>query len=108
MKNYLSGFSPSRLKRFRKLNILKSALYSARIEGNPLTFENVKTTLLSPRQEKIYYIVKNCKITTLSFISSKLPKIPERTLRYDLKTLADYQFIIKIGKTRGSFYKSLN
>jgi len=32
-------------------------------------------------------------------------KVPERTLRYDLKKLVDKRLVIKIGETRGSYYK---
>lgn len=63
-----------------------------------------KTLFLPPRQEEIYNIIKDHKIVSLDFIKRRFLKIPSRTLRYDLKKMQDGGYIVKIGKTRGSFY----
>jgi len=60
---------------------------------------------LPPRQEEIFNIIKNHKTVSFDFIKRRFLKVPERTLRYDLKKLCDRGMVIKIGKTRGSFYK---
>lgn len=70
---------------------------------------NKKNTInLPPRQEKILNIIKDHKIVSLDFIKKRFLKIPERTLRYDLKKLSDKKLIIKIGQTKGTFYKISN
>lgn len=63
--------------------------------------------LLPPRQEEIYQIIKDHKMVSFDQIRRRFLKIPERTLRYDLKKLAQKKIIIKVGQTRGSYY-SLN
>ncbi len=75
---------------------LKQQLESARSE---------KATLLPPRQEEICLIIKEHKIVSFDNIRRRFLKVPERTLRYDLKKLTEKELIIKIGQTRGSYYK---
>jgi len=41
-------------------------------------------------------------------IHRRFLKVPARTFRYDLKKLADEGLIIKIGQTRGSYYRIAN
>jgi len=60
---------------------------------------------LPPRQEEITQIIKDQRTVSFDFICRRFLKIPKRTLRYDLKKLVDKKLIIKIGKTKGSFYK---
>ena len=67
--------------------------------------EEKKKTILSPRLEEIYNIIKDHKVVSFDFIKRRFTKVPNRTLRYDLKKLADKNLIIKIGKTKGAFYK---
>ncbi len=64
-----------------------------------------KATLLPPRQEEIYLIIKEHTIVSFDNIRRRFLKVPERTLRYDLKKLIDKGLTIKIGQTRGSYYK---
>ena len=64
-----------------------------------------KEILLPPRQEEIYLIIKEHKVVTFDNIRRRFLKVPERTLRYDLKKLVDKGLTIKIGQTRGSYYK---
>lgn len=59
---------------------------------------------LAPRQEEIFNIIKDHKSISLDFIKRRFLKVPKRTLRYDLKKLAEKGLIIKIGNTKGSFY----
>ena len=63
------------------------------------------SVLLPPRQEEIYNTIKDHRLVSFDFIRRRFLKVPERTLRYDLKRLAETNFIIKIGKTRGSYYR---
>lgn len=66
-----------------------------------------KKIMLPPRQEEIYNIIKDHPLISFDFIRRRFLKVPERTLRYDLKKLVDQNLIVKIGKTRGSYYKSI-
>lgn len=70
--------------------------------------KNGKENLLPPRQEEIYLIIKEHTVVPFDNIRRRFLKVPERTLRYDLKKLAEKEFIVKIGETRGSFYKIKN
>lgn len=60
---------------------------------------------IPPRQSEIYTIIKEHTIVSFDFIKRRFLKIPERTLRYDLKKLQDQNYIVKIGTTRGSYYR---
>lgn len=62
--------------------------------------------LLPPRQEEIFNILKDHPMVTFDFIKRRFLKVPPRTLSYDLKRLIDLNLVVKIGKTRGSFYKA--
>lgn len=67
--------------------------------------EKKETLLLPPRQEEIYNIIKDHPFTSFNMVRRRFLEVPERTLRFDLKRLLDMKLIIRIGKTRGSFYK---
>jgi len=67
--------------------------------------QNGKELLLPPRQEEIYLIIKEHKVVSFDNVRRRFLKVPERTLRYDLKKLVDKGLIIKIGETKGSYYK---
>ena len=60
---------------------------------------------LPPRQEEILQIIKDHKIISFDFLKRRFLEIPPRTLRYDLKKICDKKLVIKIGQTRGSYYK---
>jgi Fic family protein len=63
--------------------------------------------LLPPRQEEIYLLIRDHGKMSLDSLKRRFLKVPERTLRYDLKKLQDGQYIMKIGTTRGSVYAVL-
>ena len=60
--------------------------------------------LLPPRQEEIYHLIQDHRIVSFDFIRRRFLKVPARTLRYDLKKLADAGYISKIGVTKNSYY----
>src|SRR3989344_2061482 len=103
MKNPSRNISEDFRKRLHQKNILKSSLFSARIEGNPLASEdlpslevelnNINNPNLPPRQEEIYFIIKEHRLVSFDFIKRRFLKIPSRTLRYDLKKLAENKYI---------------
>jgi len=64
-----------------------------------------ETFFLPLRQEEIFNIIKDHAVVSFDFIRRRFLKIPERTLRYDLKKLGDLGLIIKIGKTKGCIYR---
>lgn len=59
---------------------------------------------VTPRQEEIYRIITDHKVVSLDFIKRRFLKVPERTIRYDLKKMSSAGLIVKIGKTRGVYY----
>lgn len=63
--------------------------------------------LLPPRQEEIYAIIKEHRFVSFDFLRRRFFKVPARTLRYDLKKLTDKNYILKIGQTKGSYYRVL-
>lgn len=92
------------IEKIKRRNILKSALYSSRIEGNNFTLKDMETILLPLRQEELYYVIRDHRMVFFDFLRRRFLKIPSRTLRYDLKKLTDKGFTVKIGKTKGSYY----
>ena len=67
--------------------------------------KNGKENLLPPRQEEIFLIIKEHTVVSFDNIRRRFLKVPERTLRYDLKKLVEKELVIKIGETKGSYYK---
>lgn len=61
---------------------------------------------LLPRRLEILNIIRDHKLVSFDFISRRFLRINPRTLRYDLKRLADAGFIVKRGKTKGVCYSS--
>ncbi len=60
---------------------------------------------LPPRQEEILNIIKDQRVVSFDMIRRHFLKVPERTLRYDLKKLLDKGLIERSGETKGSFYR---
>lgn len=69
-----------------------------------MELQKKETLLLPPRQEELYYVIKEHRMVSFDFLRRRFLKVPSRTLRYDLKKLTDKKHIIKIGKTKGSYY----
>ena len=90
---------------------LKSAYYSARIEGNDLTWNEIvkyykkqKIEELNSTCSKIYSIVLAHKYTKATDIKKAIKNIKSRTLRHHLKKLQDLDLIKKLGVTNGVYY----
>lgn len=64
-----------------------------------------KQEFLSPRQEEIMNIIKDHTVISFDTIRRRFLKVPERTMRYDLKKLVDKGLIEKSGQTRGRYYR---
>ncbi len=62
---------------------------------------------LLPRRLEILNIIKDHKLVNFDTIRRRFQKVNERTLRYDLKKLADSGFIRKRGTTRGVYYEAI-
>jgi len=60
---------------------------------------------LPPRQEEIYNIVRDHKVVSFDMVRRRFAKVPERTLRWDLKKLLERKLIEKSGETRGRYYR---
>lgn len=65
-----------------------------------------ESLFLPPRQEEIYRIIRDHDVVSFDFIRRRFLKVPPRTLRYEVKKLVDSELVVKIGKTKGSYYKS--
>lgn len=64
-----------------------------------------KEDFLLPRRAEIYNIIKDHELVNFDTIRRRFMRINERTLRYDLKKLTDTGLIVKLGTTKGVYYK---
>lgn len=60
---------------------------------------------LPPRQEEIVDIIKDHTVVSFDMIRRRFLKVPQRTLRWDLKKLLDKKVIEKTGETKGRYYR---
>lgn len=95
-------------------SILKSALHSARIEGNQLNLEEAEQVVkkiiedsLPPRRYEILQIIRDHQSISLDFIKRRFMAVSDRLLRYDLKKLQNASLIKKRGVTKGAVYEPL-
>ncbi len=65
-----------------------------------------ETLFLPPRQEEMLNIIKDHQVMSFDGIKRRFLKVPERTLRYDLKKLLDLNLIEKSGVTKGNYYRA--
>ncbi|MDP3988143.1 MAG: Fic family protein [Candidatus Levybacteria bacterium] len=65
-----------------------------------------ETIFLPPRQEELLNIIKDHPVISFDGVKRRFLKIPERTLRYDLKKLLDLNLIEKSGVTKGNYYRA--
>lgn len=63
---------------------------------------------LLPRRLEIYNIIKDHKLVEFDLIRRRFLSVNERTLRYDLKKLAEANLIRKRGTTKGAYYEVNN
>lgn len=70
--------------------------------------EKKEKIFLPPRQEEIFNIIKDHSVVSFDMIRRRFLKVPERTLRYDLKKLLDRKIIEKSGETRARYYRVKN
>lgn len=63
---------------------------------------------LLPRRAEILAVIKDHKLVKFDFIRRRFMGVNPRTLRYDLKKLADAGLIRKRGKTNGAYYEVYN
>lgn len=63
------------------------------------------TDYLLPRRAEILLIIREHRMVNFDQIKRRFMAINERTLRYDLKKLADAGLIRKLGTTKGVFYE---
>jgi len=67
-----------------------------------------QSDLLLPRHGEILKIIEEQKFVKFDTIKRRFSKVNERTLRYDLKKLIDRSLILKLGTTKGVYYKANN
>ena len=61
--------------------------------------------LMTPRREEIINIIKDHRQVSLDFLSRRFLTVTSRMIRYDLKKLVDEGKVVKVGRTRGAFYR---
>lgn len=76
-------------------------ILEGQIENQPLNEEK----FLSPRQEEILNVIRDHVVVSFDVIRRRFLKVPERTLRYDLKKMVDRELVEKTGETRGRYYR---
>lgn len=59
-----------------------------------------------PRRQEICQIIRDHKIVSVDFLKRRFQDVSERTLRNDLVDLAQRKLVVKLGKTRGTMYKT--
>src|SRR3990172_2780339 len=67
--------------------------------------EKDQKVFLPPRQEEIYSIIGDHRVVSFDMIRRRFTRVPERTLRWDLKKLLDRKLIEKSGETKGRYYR---
>lgn len=88
------------------------------LEGIALTSENAREEVLLkqkaipedyllPRRAEILNIIKDQRLVNFDQIRRRFQAVNERTLRFDLKKLADGGFIRKLGMTKGVYYEAI-
>lgn len=89
------------------LLFMLNAFYQQTESTKNLVEEELKKDqpLLTPRQEEILNIIHDQRIVSFDQIRRRFMEVPSRTLSYDLKKLMDKDLVVKIGKTRGSYYQ---
>lgn len=87
--------------------MLEALAVSAEVAKNEVLKkqEADKADYLLPRRAEIYRIINDLKLTNFESIKRRFAKVNERTLRFDLKKLADQRLIRKLGTTRGVYYE---
>lgn len=89
------------------LEFMLEALKDAAEQGKMLVLEKKKIQpedYLLPRRAEIYNIIKDHRLINFDQIRRRFIAVNERTLRYDLKKLADVGLIKKLGSTKGVYY----
>lgn len=63
---------------------------------------------LLPRRAEIVRLAREQKMISMDQIRRRFLKVNARTLRYDVKRLTDEGYLMKLGTTRGVYYKLAN
>ncbi len=90
------------------LEFMLEALENVASSTKELVMQKKKTDFLDyllPRRLEIYNIIKDHKMVDFDILRRRFLNVNERTLRYDLKKLADANLIRKRGTTKGVFYE---
>ncbi|MBI2086072.1 Fic family protein [Candidatus Daviesbacteria bacterium] len=92
------------------LQFMLEAISSASEKAKQQILEKQKVSmedLLLPRRAEILNIIKDHALINFDTIKRRFMSINERTLRYDLKKLADQGLIRKRGTTKGVYYEPI-
>lgn len=84
------------------------ALAETALQAKELVLQKQKAEAVDfmlPRRAEIYSIISDQKMVNFDQIKRRFGKVSARTLRYDLKKLQDGGFIVKLGNTKGVYYR---
>ena len=70
-------------------------------------FLSQPTISLVPRRQEILSIIADHPYLSFDTLARRFPRVPRRTLAYDLFTLLQLKFVRKHGVTRGACYTVL-
>ena len=71
------------------------------------TTKTANEDFLLPRRLEIFNIIGDHRMVNFDTIRRRFLTVNERTLRYDLKKLADLGLIKKRGVTKGVYYEAI-
>lgn len=90
------------------LEFMLEALEKVASATKELVMQKKQTDFLDyllPRRLEIYNIIKDHKMVDFDILRRRFLNVNERTLRYDLKKLANANLIRKRGTTKGAYYE---
>ncbi len=105
---YYSGFEESEKDTTEYVEFMLEAILNSAQTIKELVLtkkDTAREDFLLPRRAEILNIIKDQRLVTFDQVKRRFMGVNERTLRYDLKKLADSGFIRKRGTTKGVYYE---
>lgn len=90
------------------VTFMLTAIEASALEARTLLLEKKTVSredYLLPRRAEILRITKDQTLISMDQLRRRFLKVNERTLRYDVKRLVEDGFLVKLGTTRGVYYK---
>jgi Fic family protein len=90
------------------VTFMLTAIEASALEARTLLLEKKTVSredYLLPRRAEILRITKDQTLISMDQLKRRFVKVNERTLRFDVKRLVEDGFLVKLGTTRGVYYK---